>query len=152
MPWLVSFAVSWALFLALVDFRRLPRNISGGILTLAMATLVDWGGPRLGLYRFTDPVVPWFGCSAFYQFGPVFTMGVVFAQYVPAGKWLQTVNILLFTVFYATLEYFLVRAGVGTYLHWHLLASAFIDTVTFGSLTWFTLAFLRKNEPSPPAE
>ena len=148
MPWVISFVVSWVLFFALVDFKTLKTNVAGGILALSMATLADWGGQLLGLYKFTDLIIPWFGCSAFYKFGPVLTMGVIFVQYVPTGKGLQFVNIVLFAVFFVALEYLILQTRVAIYLHWHLLASTFVDTVTFGSLTWFTLAFLRKDQPS----
>ena len=66
---------------------------------MGLATLVDWGGQHLGLYKFLDLIIPWFGCSAFYKFGPVFTMGIIFTQYVPKGKWLQGLHIIAMSIF-----------------------------------------------------
>ena len=148
MPWVVSFLVSWALFFALVDFHTLKTHVSGGLLTLAAATLVDWGGQHLGLYKFYDLIIPWFGCSAFYIFGPVFTMGIIFSQYVPRRKWLQVLHIVMTSVFYLALEYFIIHTPVAAYARRHLLASAFVDVMTLSALTWVTTTFLKKEGSS----
>jgi len=146
MPWIISFIASWVLFFLLTDNKHLKRNIWGGILALLLASIVDYGGQRLGLYEFKQIIIPWAGCSAFYKFGPVFTMGVLFCQYVPRYKWLQAVNIFVISILYILLELSIISTGVAEYIHWNTLASFFINILAFGTLTWFTLVFLREKQ------
>lgn len=146
MPWIISFIVSWILFFLLTDNKNLKNNIWGGVLALLLASIVDYGGQELNLYNFMDIIIPWAGCSAFYKFGPIFTMGTLFCQYVPRHKWLQTANIFMASILYILLELAIISTGVAKYIHWNTLASFFINILTFGSLTWFTIAFLRKEQ------
>lgn len=145
MPWLISFIVSWILFLISVDYKRIKSNIIAGLLALAMASIVDWGGQHLGLYTFRDLIIPWFGCSAFYKFGPVLTMGALYAQSVPEKKWMQAANIGVFSFAFLALEMAIIRTGVAEHLHWHPLGSLFVNILAFGTLTWFTKTFLRSH-------
>lgn len=146
MPWVISFAASWVLFFILVDRNSLEINIFGGLLTLVLATIVDWGGQHLVLYEFNDLIIPWFGCSAFYKFGPIFTMGILFSQYFPEKIWMQTVNIFVFSFLFIFLEYLIILTHVAKYIHWNILASFFIDILAFSSLSWFTISFLKNRK------
>lgn len=143
MPWVISFIVSWILFFALVDYKTLRKNCIAGLATLALASIVDYGGQKIGLYAFYYLIIPWFGCSAFYKFGPVFTMGVIFAQHVPDNKWMQALNILICSLLFLMLELAIMNAGAAQYLKWNYYASFTVDVLAFSSLTWFTTAFLR---------
>lgn len=143
MPWVISFIISWILFFILTDNKNLKKNIWGGIFAVSIASLVDYGGQKLELYTFYDIIIPWATCSAFYKFGPIFTMGVLFCQYVPASRWLQAANIVMCSIFYVLLELSVISVGVAKYIHWNILGSFVINVLTFGSLTWFTLEFIR---------
>lgn len=143
MPWIISFIVSWILFILLVDKNKIKTSIWGGIATLSLASFVDWGGQQLKLYAFTDLIIPWFGCSAFYKFGPVFTMGVLFVQGISGKKWMQLLNILMYSLIFLSLEQVIIRTGVAQYIHWHFLASLLVDIWALASLTWFAMAFLK---------
>ncbi|OGO80020.1 MAG: hypothetical protein A2Y21_11525 [Clostridiales bacterium GWC2_40_7] len=144
MPWIISFIVSWILFLIVVDKASLKTNVFGGVLAVTLASIVDWGGQKLELYTFKEVIIPWFTCSAFYKFGPIFTMGILFAQSIPKKKIWQALNIFAFTIIYLALEYTVIQTGVAEYLHWHILASFIVNVLTLTSLTWFTLTFLRR--------
>lgn len=144
MPWVISFISSWILFFLLTDNKNLKKNIWGGVLAVALASIVDYGGQKMGLYDFYDIIIPWASCSAFYKFGPIFTMGILFCQYVPKNKWLQTAHIFACSILYILLEISIISTGTAKYIHWSPLASFMINLITFGSLTWFTLEFLRK--------
>lgn len=143
MPWVISFISSWILFFLLTDNKNLKKNIMGGVLAVLLASLVDYGGQKLELYSFYDIIIPWATCSVFYKFGPIFTMGVLFCQYMPDNKWLQAANILVCSILYILLEMSIISTGVAEYIHWNTLASFVINIVTFGSLSWFTLVFIR---------
>lgn len=146
MPWVISFIASWVLFFLLVDKRTLKRNIYGGLLALALGSIVDYGGNKMGLYEFYDIIISWAGCSAFYKLGPIFTMGIVFCQCVPRGKWLQAANIFAASILYIMLELSIISSGVARYIHWTTIASFVINLLAFSSLTWFTTTFLRDNQ------
>lgn len=144
MPWIISFIVAWLLFLVLVDKASLKTNVFGGLLSLTLASIVDWGGQRLELYTFKDVIIPWFTCSAFYKFGPILTMGILFSQSIPKKKSWQIFNILAFSMLYLSLEHLIILTGVAEYIHWHIMASFIVNVLTLTSLTWFTQTFLRK--------
>lgn len=144
MPWVISFLVSWVLFLILVDRKTIKKNIFGGLLALTFATIVDWGGQQLELYIFKVLIIPWFGCSIFYKFGPIFTMEILFSQFVPKNKWLQALNVFVFAFLFLTLEQLIILTKVAQYIHWHFMASFFVDILALSSLTWVTTTFLKK--------
>ena len=59
----------------------------GGFTAAFMATLTDYAGHNwFDLYRFHDVVIPWGGCSFFYIFRIMFTMGTLFSQFYPQKK------------------------------------------------------------------
>lgn len=146
MPWVISFFISWILFFILVDYKTLKFNIWGGISALILASIVDWGGQKLNLYQFYDVIIPWAGCSAFYKFGPIFTMGTLFSQSIPKKLWMQILNILVFSLLYLFLEALIINTGTAEYIHWHILASLLINMLTFGTLTYLTQSFLKTSD------
>lgn len=145
MPWVISFFISWILFFTLVDYKELKRNIFGGIAALILGSIVDWGGQKLDLYQFYDVIIPWAGCSAFYKFGPILVMGILFSQSIPKKLWMQTLNILVFSLLYLFLEALIINVGVAEYVNWHILASFLFNVLTFSTLTYFSQSFLKNN-------
>jgi len=135
--WLIAFVFSWVIFAIFVDMKRLRFTIYGGIITVIMGTVVDWGGRELGLYRFNDNIINWAHNSLFYIFGPVLTMGVLFFQFLNRDKRIQAVNILIFSLTYLAMEYLTVKTGTAAYQHWHYLASFFIDLLVFSTLSYY---------------
>lgn len=144
MYWIISFIISWILFFILIDKKELRVNWFGGLFALMLASFLDHGGIKLELYKFNDLVISWFNCSAFYKFGPIVTMGILFCQSVPEKPWMQALNILAFTVFFNAMEYLVIKSGSAHYIHWSLLASFAVNILTFATMTWITTAFLRK--------
>lgn len=145
MPWVISFFISWILFFTLVDYKELKRNIFGGIAALILGSIIDWGGQKLDLYQFYDVIIPWAGCSAFYKFGPILVMGILFSQSIPKKLWMQTLNILVFSLLYLFLEALIINVGVAEYVNWHILASFLFNVLTFSTLTYFSQSFLKNN-------
>lgn len=145
MPWVILFFISWILFFTLVDYKELKRNIFGGIAALILGSIVDWGGQKLNLYQFYDVIIPWAGCSAFYKFGPILVIGILFSQSIPKKLWMQTLNILVFSLLYLFLEALIINVGVAEYVNWHILASFLFNVLTFSTLTYFSQSFLKNN-------
>lgn len=143
MPWLISFVFAWIVFFLLIDYKTLNKNVYGGLLALLLGTIVDYGGQKLELYEFYQLIISWAGCSAFYKLGPIFTMGVIFCQYVPRSKWLQVANIFAVSAIYLMLELSIISTGAATYIRWSPIASYIINLLAFCSLSWFTVTFLR---------
>ncbi len=137
MPWVISFVISWIVFLSFVDTKRIKYTIYGGIITIFMATVVDWAGQQLNLYEFSDNVIVWAGNSLFYILGPVFTMGVLFFQFLQRDRILQTGNVVVFSLAYLAVESLIISANVARYINWHYLASFFVDILVFTTLSFF---------------
>lgn len=143
MHWVITFVIAWILFLVFLDYSRLKNNIVGGFLAVVLATIVDCGAQQLRLYKFNEVIVSWFGCSIFYIWGPIFTMGVLFVQFVPRKKWWQFLHILIFSLSFTTIDYLYVRALAADYINWHWLASLIFNIITFGNMTWITIMFIQ---------
>lgn len=141
MPWVITAVISWIIFFVLVDVRQLKKTIFGGLLTITMASMVDWGGHELNLYQFYDEIIPWAGNSMFYIFGPVFTMGTLFTQYLPVSRVLQLINILVVSLLYLSVEALILQTQAAEYIHWHILASFLVDIGAFTILTWVAQTF-----------
>lgn len=137
MPWLVSFLISWVCFSLLADLRRPAVLLVGGLGAVAVQLFTDYLGQQLGHYRVLDPLIPLWGSSAFFTFGPVFTMGALFGQYLPAARWLQGVHIAAFGVLLLLEEHMFMLVGVLEYTnHWSHPASFLINILAMSALAW----------------
>ncbi|RKO66533.1 hypothetical protein [Desulfofundulus salinus] len=136
MPWVISFAISWLVFFALADRRRYMPLLVGGLAAVIVQLLTDNMGHYLNLYRISDPVLPIFYSSAFFTFGPVFTMGALFGQYLPSLRWLQGLHIMAFSGLFLLEERMFMLAGVLVYTHWDHFASLLVNTLVFTGLAW----------------
>ena len=136
MPWLIVFLFSWLLFFVFVDRKRLFFTLYGGLIFCIIGVIADWGGQQMGLYVFTNPLIPFVGNSLFYILGPIFTMGVLFFQFLQRDRLMQVSNILVFSLTYLSVEYLLVLSGVARYNNWHYLASFGVDLLVFFAMSY----------------
>lgn len=141
MPWIIIGAISWLIFFLFVDIKHLRKTIYSGLFASLMAGIVDWGGQRLNFYRFDDMVFPIANSPTFYIFGPVFVVGILFAQHLPRKKGLQILNIFVISALYLTLEYLLLQTPVAKHLNWNLLASYATNLGAFTTLTYVVQVF-----------
>jgi len=141
LPWVITAIASWIIFYFLVDIWQLKRTIFGGLFTVALGSLVDWGGQQLNLYKFYDIIINWAGCSMFYVFGPVFTVGILFTQYLPRNRTLQVINILVVSLLYVAMESLILQTKAAEYKHWHILASYAVNVGALTVLTWVAQTF-----------
>lgn len=146
MPWVIVFVICWILFFCFVDSKMLRENIFGGLVAVGMATIVDCGAQHLSLYEFYNLIISWAGCPIFYIFGPIFTMGILFVQFIPPGKWLKTIHIIVFSFTFAVMDYLTVQINTARYIHWHSLASFFVNILSFCTLTWIATTFIREKK------
>ncbi|MBE3587202.1 MAG: hypothetical protein IMW93_01340 [Thermoanaerobacteraceae bacterium] len=137
MPWIIAFVISWLVFFLLADLRRPAPLLLGGLGAVVIQLLTDVLGQDLQLYRILQPVLPLWGSSAFFTFGPVITMGALFGQYLPLSRWLQGLYILVFACLFLLEEHMLMLAGVLEYTdHWSHPASFGVDLLVFIYLAW----------------
>lgn len=143
MPWVIGFIAAWILFILVADRKNLKIFIWGGVVSLVLSTIVDWRSQKLQLYEFTNLIIPWFDYSAFYKFGPSFTLGVQFVQSIPEKRHMQVLNILVFIAAFSSYEYITVHTYAARYIHWSIFASIILDFFIFSSMTWLSQTFLK---------
>lgn len=133
--WLITMIIAWIVFFLLVDWPRLKYTVWGGVMTAVVQLLVDAGATSLNLYHIQSSLTI-IGSSPYFTFGVVFTVGTLFAQNLPASRWLQLLNIVVITAAFSLQEFLLVKVGALEYLHWNHPASTFIDLLVLTSYTW----------------
>lgn len=145
MDWIILFLASWILFLILVDWRDLKTNIWCGVFAIVLQLSIDTHAMNHNTYDINNPGISILGSSFFFVFGPVFTIGVLIAQFHPSKKWMMIVNILVLTFLYSLEEYFLLLRGNLSYMNWHHVDSIIVNTSAMVALSWFSLVVLNKN-------
>lgn len=133
--WLITAVIAWIIFFLLVDWSRLKYTIWGGVMTSMVQLLVDTGAMKLNLYH-VESFINIMGSAAFFTFGVIFSVGILFAQTLPASRWLQALNILVITTAFSLQEILFVKVGALEYLTWKQPASTFIDLLVLTSYTW----------------
>jgi hypothetical protein len=108
----------------------------GGVAAVVFQLFTDLLGHHLNLYQVSELMLPIFESSAFFTFGPVFTMGALFGQYLPSTRLLQGLHILAFSGLFLLEEHMYLLAGVLEYVHWSHTASLLVDLLAFVSLAW----------------
>lgn len=136
MHWLTFFIYSWIIFFIFVDWSKFNRSIYGGLLALWLGALVDWAGHYLNLYHFNHTNFGSLANSVLYAAGPLFTMGVLFFQYVSLSHRLQMANVAVFSLAYFAAELLIVKSGAASYIHWHYLASLGVDITVFTAMSY----------------
>ncbi|MCS5696024.1 hypothetical protein [Desulfofundulus thermocisternus] len=136
MPWLIAFAISWLVFFALARREFWISHLAGGLSACIIQLATDFIGYDLELYQVSSPLLSIFCSSAFFTFGPVFTMGALFGQYLPGARWLQGLHVLVFSGLFLLQEHMFMLAGVLDYINWYHPASFMINFLVFVFLAW----------------
>lgn len=144
MDWIILFIISWALFIFLVDWKKLRLNIWSGILALVIQTSVDSHAISHKLYKINDPIVCLWGSTLFFTFGPVFVIGTLLAQFHPVRKWVRIANIIIVSGLLSLQELLLIIRQDIVYLNWHSIDSAVVNIGAITLLSWFTIVVLNK--------
>ncbi len=147
MPWLISFIISWIVFFILIDFRNIKKTIFAGIFVMLLQFSADYYAMKYGLYRVDNTIVEIWNSSVFFVLGPVFTMGILFVQYLPRrDKWLRLANIFIWSSMFLLFEIFIINANALMYIKWSRFNSFSIDIAAIMMLSWLGENFLK---PSP---
>lgn len=145
MGWVIVFVISWVLFVILADMKQLKYNVWVGFVAIALQLLVDYGGTSRQFYTIEKPVLRICCSSAFFTFGPVFTVGVLIAQYHPAKRWMRLLNILILASLYTVQEILLLNTGELRYMNWTLYDSVVVNICAMIIFSWVTVCVIRKN-------
>ncbi len=149
MPWLTVFIICWIVFFILVKPGMLKRTVLAGILAILLQFSVDYHAVQYGLYKINAPIIEIWNSSVFFVLGPVFTMGILFVQYLPKGdKWLKLANIFIWSSIFLLEELVLINIGVLEYTKWSNFNSFTVNAASFTMLAWVGETFLNPG-PEP---
>jgi hypothetical protein len=143
--WFFSFIIGWMVFFILVDWRKLAKNIWGGIAASGLECWQDTTAKVVGMYHMNNTGISILGISIFFTFGVVFTMGILFLQYIPKSPKLQLIHILVFSFGFIAFESITESYGLMVQTHWNLSGSFFDNIIIMGSLVWLKQYILRLN-------
>jgi hypothetical protein len=138
--WVATFILSWVIFALLIDKKRLKYTFWGGITAIILQLIVDTSAETMGIYHVAAKIKLG-GGSAFFTFGVVFTMGTLFAQYIPINRWLKIIHIIITATLFLALEYLLVQRNIITYHHWGMGLSWLTNISVFIIITWLAETF-----------
>lgn len=138
MPWLITFVLSWALFLIFIDRTSWKKGVLGGIFAILLAMVTDIMFVNMGYYSVKQKLINLWGASGFFNFGLVFTMGALFVQNIPPRLWHKISNILVFAGLFLLEENLLLFVGALEYHNWHQGLSFYINVLVFTCITWLS--------------
>lgn len=134
--WFISFAVGWFVFFLLVDWKKFYINVWGGILACLLQLIHDTESVVSNYYHFYDAGVWLFKTSAFFTFGVVFTMGVIFIQFIPRNTKLKIIHVIVYAVGFVAFEYLMVINGMFKHIHYSYWLSLADNLTVMSTLAW----------------
>jgi hypothetical protein len=140
--WFFSFVIGWIAFLLLVDWSKLHINVWGGIISSIIQLLHDSNADKHNFYHAHDAGIWIFKSSAFFTFGLVFTMGVVFLQFLPRNPKLQLIHITGLSTGLLLFELIAVNNGLIEHDIWNYWGSFWDNVLVLGALAWMKLLVL----------
>ncbi len=134
--WFFSFVIGWIIFFALVDFKKININIWGGITAVILQLVHDTEGDISNFYHVHDAGLWILKSSVFFTFGLVFTMGVIFFQFIPGNWKLKLLHVLVFVAGFLLFEFIVLKNGMLTYVHYNFWLSVADDILVTLTLVW----------------
>lgn len=144
MEWLIVFIVNWVMLFLLIDWKAIKINVWAGFSATAMQMFVDTQFISHKLYIVHNPIINVMGSSFFFLAGPVFVVGILFAQYHPYKKWAIILHVALISLLYSLEEYFILLRGKLEYINWHSFDSIGINIGAISLLSWICIVILGK--------
>ncbi|HYF75483.1 MAG TPA: hypothetical protein VD757_02745 [Candidatus Nitrosocosmicus sp.] len=145
MEWIILAVVSWILFLVLVDWRTLGRNIWCGLAAVLLQILVDNTGISHGLYEIRKCNLCIVHSSSMFTFGPVLVVGILTAQYYPKTKALKIISVGVLAILYTLQEILLLARENVVYTNWHMTDSIGVNLMAMIIINWFAIIIFNKN-------
>lgn len=123
-------------FFLLVDWRKFHVNVWGGIAASILQLIHDTELASLGNYQFNDVGIWVLKSSFFLTFGIVFTMGVIFFQFIPKNMKLKIIHVIVFTAGLLIFEYIMVSNGKLKHIHYSYWLSLADNLLVLSALSW----------------
>jgi hypothetical protein len=134
--WFLNFIVGWVVFFILVEWKELHVNVWGGILACILQLIHDTSASNSNFYHFYDVGIGLLKTSIFFTFGVVFTMGVIFLQFIPKSTKLKIIHVIVFSIGFLTYEYIVVHYGMLKHLQYSYWISLADNVIVMSTLAW----------------
>jgi hypothetical protein len=123
-------------FFLLVDWGKFHVNVWGGIVACILQLLHDIEQVNLNNYYFYDVGIWLFKSSFFFTFGIVFTLGVIFLQFMPQNMKLKIIHVIVFAVGLVIFEYLVVSNEMLIHIHYSYWVSFADNLMVTSTLLW----------------
>lgn len=134
--WFFTFVVGWAVFFLLIDWSKIYKNIWGGLVALILELWQDTTAANVGMYYIKAPGIWLLKSSFFLSFGIVFTMGILFLQYLPKKPLFQLCHIFVFSFGFVIFEITVINYALLEEPHWNRIGSFFDNIIIMAALAW----------------
>jgi hypothetical protein len=101
-----------------------------------MQLIHDTDAAHANLYHFNDAGIWILKSSAFFTFGAVFTMGVIFIQFIPRNPMLKIIHTLVYAVGLLAFEYIMITNRVLKHVNYSYWLSLADNLVVMSTLAW----------------
>jgi hypothetical protein len=150
-PWLFIFFISLVLFLFLIDWNTLLKNLWAGIICLVDSLgvnllaykinywhymKVDEGLPKLFIFSSVINIFDIYIC---------FMMGILFIQFLPKNYFLQLVHASVWTFFFRLMRYIQEQNNMLQFIHWRAWMYIYIVPVNMLALAWVRNIIYERN-------
>jgi hypothetical protein len=123
-------------FFLLVDWKSLYVNLWGGIVACILQLIHDTEQDSLNNYHFINVGIWVFKSSFFFTFGLVFTMGIIFLQFIPQNGKLKIIHVIAFSIGLLIFEYLVVSNGMLKHIHYSYWLSLADNLMVMATLSW----------------
>lgn len=128
--------IGWVVLFLLIDWKVLHINIWGGIAACILQLIHDTEQDIMNNFHVFDTGIPIMKSSLFFTFGVVFTMGIIFLQFLPQNKILKIIHLLAFSIGFLVFEYLAIKNGMLKYIHYNIWISFLDDVFVLATLAW----------------
>ncbi|MCX7924004.1 MAG: hypothetical protein N3B21_18620 [Clostridia bacterium] len=153
--WLYVFLISVSVFLLLINWRDLTRNIWAGFVCITHQLSAHILAYKLGYWNYfgvnegLPNLIVFSNFINIFFLGSAFLMGILFVQFLPKNYFLQLIHSSVWTFFFRLLYYIAEQNGMVQFLHWRTWMYFYIIPVNMLTLAWIKNIFERnanKNE------
>jgi hypothetical protein len=140
--WLYTSIVSFMVFLSLVDWKSITRNLWAGFICMAYQLAihimvhkldywyykkVDYGMPNLIIFS---------NFLNIFFISIAFTMGILYVQFLPRNLFLQLIHAAVWTFFFRLAYYIAEQNSLIIFIHWKSWMYFYIIPINFIALAW----------------
>ena len=139
--WLLMAVIAWAAVLVLVPWPKIRKLLGVGFWGGLVLTIVIQAAAVyfLGLWKFNYMLIPTLGFPVFLPF-MWFAETIIFINFLPEERNNRIVYITAISAATTLLGYFILTAGLQTYIRWNLFYNFILSLVSHSAIAYFYLA------------